>query len=141
MIGIGSDHGGYHLKSEIAKYLTEKNIPFKDYGTHSKEQTDYPIYAKLVAKDVASGVLKKGILVCGTGIGVSIVANKIKGIRAGLCHDVFSAKATVLHNDANILTMGERVIGVGLALEIVEAFLTSSFSKEQRHINRINMIE
>ncbi len=141
MIGIGSDHGGFNLKEEIIKYLKENNIPFKDYGTYSTEAVDYPIYAKKVAEDVANNKLDKGILICGTGIGISIAANKVKGIRAALCHDVFSAKATREHNNANILAMGERVIGVGLALEIVKTFLETPFSNEERHIKRINMIE
>ena len=141
MIGIGSDHGGFHLKQEIIKYLEENNIPFKDYGTNSTEAVDYPVYAKKVANDVANGTLDKGILICGTGIGISIAANKVKGIRAALCHDVFSAKATREHNDANILAMGERVIGVGLALEIIKTFLNTPFSNDERHIRRINMIE
>lgn len=141
MIGIGSDHGGFHLKEEIIKYLKENNIPFKDYGTYSTDSVDYPEYSKKVANDVANGTLEKGILICGTGIGISIVANKVKGVRAALCHDVFSAKATREHNDANILCMGERVIGVGLALEILKAFLETPFSNDERHIRRINMIE
>ena len=94
-----------------------------------------------MANDVANGTLDKGILICGTGIGISIAANKVKGVRAALCHDVFSAKATREHNDANILTMGERVIGAGLALEIVKSFLDTPFSNDERHIKRINMIE
>lgn len=141
MIGIGCDHGGFNLKNEIIKYLEEKNIEYKDYGTYSTESVDYPIYARKVAEDVANKTLEKGILICGTGIGVSIVANKVKGVRAGHCHDVFSAKATREHNDANILAMGERVVGVGLALEIVETFLNTPFSNDERHIRRINMIE
>ena len=141
MIGIGSDHGGFHLKEEIIKYLKDNNIPFKDYGTYSTDAVDYPIYGKKVANDVANGTLEKGILICGTGIGISISANKVKGVRAALCHDVFSAKATREHNNANILCMGERVIGVGLALEIVKAFLETPFSNDERHIRRINMIE
>lgn len=141
MIGIGSDHGGFHLKEEIIKYLKDNNIPFKDYGTYSTDAVDYPIYGKKVANDVANGTLEKGILICGTGIGISISANKVKGVRAALCHDVFSAKATREHNNANILCMGERVIGVGLAIEIVKAFLETPFSNDERHIRRINMIE
>ncbi len=141
MIGIGSDHGGFNLKNEIIKYLEQNNISFKDYGTYSTEAVDYPIYAKKVANDVANGTLDKGILICGTGIGISIAANKVKGVRAALCHDVFSAKATREHNNANILTMGERVIGTGLALEIVKSFLDTPFSNDERHIKRINMIE
>lgn len=141
MIGIGCDHGGFNLKQQVVKYLKQKNIPFKDYGTDNTDSVDYPIYGKKVATDVANGTLDKGILICGTGIGISITANKIKGVRAALCHDVFSAKATREHNDANILAMGERVIGVGLALEIVDAFLNTPFSNEERHIKRIEMIE
>lgn len=141
MIGIGCDHGGFNLKQEVVKYLIQKNIPFKDYGTDSTNSVDYPIYAKKVATDVANGTLDKGILICGTGIGISMSANKVKGIRAALCHDVFSAKATREHNDANILAMGERVIGVGLALEIVDTFLNTPFSNDERHIRRIEMIE
>lgn len=141
MIGIGCDHGGFNLKQEVVKYLIQKNIPFKDYGTDSTNSVDYPIYAKKVAIDVANGTLDKGILICGTGIGISMSANKVKGIRAALCHDVFSAKATREHNNANILAMGERVIGVGLALEIVDTFLNTPFSNDERHIRRIEMIE
>lgn len=141
MIGIGSDHGGFHLKCEIIDFFKKNNISFKDYGTNSNNSVDYPDYAKKVAKDISNKVLDKGILICGTGIGISIAANKIKGIRAALCHDVFSAKATRQHNDANILAMGERVIGAGLAIEIVKAFLNTDFSNEERHIRRINMIE
>ncbi len=141
MIGIGCDHGGFELKGEIIKYLEEHNIEYKDFGTYSDESTDYPIYGKKVANAVVSGECEKGILICGTGIGISITANKIKGIRAALCHDVFSAKATRLHNNANILAMGGRVVGPGLALEIVDAFLNTEFSNEERHIRRINMIE
>lgn len=141
MIGIGSDHGGFNLKTEIIKYFKENNIDFKDYGTYSYDAVDYPKYAKNVALDVANRKLSKGILICGTGIGVSITANKIKGVRCALCNDIFSAKATREHNNANILAMGERVIGIGLALEIVNTFLNTEFSKDERHIKRINMIE
>lgn len=141
MIGIGADHGGYYLKEQIIKYFEQNNIKYKDYGTYSCDSVDYPAYAKSVAKDVANKNIEKGILICGTGIGVSISANKIKGVRCALCHDVFSAKATREHNDANILAMGERVVGVGLALEIVKAFLETDFSNDERHIRRINLIE
>jgi len=141
MIGLGCDHGGFELKNEIVKYLEKNNIEYKDYGTYSKESADYPIYAKAVSEAVANGVCEKGILICGTGIGMSIAANKIKGIRAALCHDVFSAKATREHNDANILALGARVIGVGHAIEVVDAFLNTDFSNEERHKRRIAMIE
>jgi len=141
MIAIGCDHGGFDLKREIIKHFEENNIEYKDYGTYSNESTDYPIYGKKVANAVVSGECEKGILICGTGIGISITANKIKGIRAALCHDVFSAKATRLHNDANILAMGGRVVGPGLAIEIVDAFLNTDFSNDDRHIRRIKMME
>lgn len=141
MIGIGADHGGFKLKQEIIKYLEENKIEYKDYGAYNCDSVDYPLYAKAVAKDVANKTLEKGIVICGTGIGISISANKIKGIRCALCHDVFSAKATRDHNDANMLAMGERVIGTGLALEIVKAFLETDFSNDERHIRRIELIE
>ena len=142
MVGIGSDNAGFELKKEIIKYLEENNIQYKDFGIYAEEPTaDYPIYGKKVANAVVSGECDKGILICGTGIGISITANKIKGIRAALCHDVFSAKATRLHNDANILAMGGRVVGPGLAVEIVNAFLNTEFSNAERHIRRIGMIE
>lgn len=141
MIGIGSDHGGYALKQEIMKHLEEKGIAYKDYGCYSEESCDYPVYGKAVAKAVASGECENGILICGTGIGISIAANKVKGVRAALCHDCFSAKATKEHNNANILAMGARVIGPGLALEIVDAFLETKFSGDERHVRRIDMLE
>lgn len=141
MIAIGCDHGGYGLKQEIIKHLQEKGVEFKDYGCYSEESCDYPIYAKAVAEAVADGICEQGILICGTGIGVSITANKVPGIRAALCHDCFSAQATREHNDANVLAMGARVIGPGLALKIVDIFLETPFSNDERHIRRIGMIE
>ena len=126
---------------EVKEHLKGKGIAFKDYGTDSPVPTDYPIYAKKVAKAVASGRCEKGILICGTGIGISITATKTMGIRCALCHDVFSAEATRQHNDANILAMGGRVVGPGLALMIVDTFLSTPFSGEERHINRIAQIE
>lgn len=141
MIGIGSDHGGYALKQAVMKHLEEKGYAVKDYGCFSEESCDYPIYAKAVAHAVKKGEVKQGILICGTGIGISITANKIPGIRAALCGDTFSARATREHNDANILAMGARVIGEGLALDIVDTFLETKFSNDERHIRRINMIE
>ena len=141
MIALGSDHGGYGLKQEIIKYLEEKGIAYKDYGCYDETPCDYPVYGKKAAQAVASGECDKGILICGTGIGISIAANKVKGIRAALCHDVFSAKATREHNDANIVTMGARVIGPGLATEIVRIFLETPFSNDERHIRRIKQIE
>ncbi|HOQ17649.1 MAG TPA: ribose 5-phosphate isomerase B [Defluviitaleaceae bacterium] len=141
MIAIGSDHGGYALKEEIVKYLKEQNIDYKDIGCYSEESCDYPQYGKAVAQLVASGECEKGILICGTGIGISIAANKVKGIRAALCHDCFSAQAAREHNNANILAMGARVIGPGLAIKIVETFLATDFSNDERHVRRISQIE
>lgn len=141
MIALGCDHGGLELKKVVMNYLDSQNIEYKDFGTYTSESCDYPVYGKAVAHAVADGQCDKGIIICGTGIGISITANKVKGIRAALCHDVFSAKATREHNNANILAMGARVIGPGLALEIVKAFLETEFSNDERHIRRINMIE
>ena len=141
MIALGCDHGGYELKQEIIKHLQEREIEFKDYGCDSLESVDYPVYAKKVANVVASGECEKGILICGTGIGISIAANKVKGIRAALCTDCFMAEATRLHNDANILALGGRVVGPGLALKIVDTFLDTEFSNDERHIRRIGLIE
>lgn len=141
MIAIGCDHGGYYLKQDIIDFLKKNGYEYKDYGTYSDESCDYPVYAKKVAHAVADGECEKGILICGTGIGVCITANKVKGIRAALVHDCFSAKATREHNDANIVTMGARVIGPGLATEIVRIFLETPFSNEERHIRRIKQIE
>ena len=140
-IAIGSDHGGFELKQEIIKHLTKKGIDFEDFGCFSEASCDYTDYGKAVAEAVAAGEYEKGILICGTGIGISITANKIKGIRCALCSDCFSAEATREHNDANILALGGRVVGVGLALKIVDTFLNTLFSNEERHIRRISKIE
>ena len=141
MIALGCDHGGYELKQEIIGYLKSKHIEYKDVGCDSTEAVDYPQFARKVAHSIVSGECETGILICGTGIGISISANKVKGIRAALCHDCFSAEATRLHNNANILAMGARVVGPGLALKIVDTFLNTPFSNEERHIRRIDMIE
>ncbi|MBQ8147545.1 MAG: ribose 5-phosphate isomerase B [Lachnospiraceae bacterium] len=141
MIALGSDHGGYALKQEVMKHLTERGIEYKDYGCYSEASCDYPEYGKAVAEAVASKECELGILICGTGIGISIAANKVKGVRAALCSDCFSAQATREHNDANILAMGARVVGPGLALKIVDTFLDTPFSNDERHIRRISMIE
>ena len=141
MIAIGSDHGGIELKEQMIEHLKKRGIECKDVGCYSKESCDYPVYAKKVAGEILSGECEQGILICGTGIGISITANKVKGIRAALCHDTFSAQATREHNDANILAMGARVVGPGLALKIVDTFLNTEFSNDERHIRRINMIE
>ncbi len=141
MIALGSDHGGFELKQEVMKHLQERNIEYKDYGTYTKDSCDYPVFAKKVAEAVVNKECELGILICGTGIGISIAANKVKGIRAALCHDCFSAQATKEHNNANILAMGARVIGPGLALKIVDTFLDTPFSNDERHIRRIELIE
>ena len=141
MIALGCDHGGYALMQEVIDYLEKQNIEYQNFGTYAQDSCDYPVYAKKVAQAIVDGVCEKGILICGTGIGVSITANKIKGIRAALCGDCFSAKATREHNDANILAMGARVVGAGLALEIVKTFLETPFSNDERHIRRISQIE
>ena len=141
MIALGSDHGGYALKQEIMKHLEERGMDYKDYGCYSEESCDYPEFAHKVGKAVTEKECELGILICGTGIGIGIAANKIKGVRAALCHDCFSAQATREHNDANILAMGARVIGPGLAVKIVDTFLHTEFSNEERHINRIAQIE
>ena len=141
MIALGSDHGGYALKQEVMKHLEQRGIEYKDYGCYSEASCDYPEFAHAVGKAVAKKECELGILICGTGIGISIAANKIKGVRAALCHDCFSAEATREHNDANILAMGARVIGVGHALKIVDTFLDTPFSNDERHIRRIAAIE
>ncbi len=140
-IAIGSDHGGYEYKQEILNYLNAGGYDVKDFGTHSKESCDYPVIAKSVAKSVAAGESDRGILICGTGIGMSIAANKIKGIRAALCSDTFSARATREHNNSNVLCLGQRAIGDKLALDIVDVWLKTEFSGEARHQRRIDMIE
>lgn len=141
MIALGSDHGGYGLKQEVIKHLQEKGIEFKDFGCYSEESCDYPVYGKAVAEAVAKGECEQGIIICGTGIGMSITANKVPGVRAALCHDCFSAQMTREHNDANILAMGARVIGPGHALKIVDTFLETPFSNDERHVRRIGMLE
>lgn len=141
MIGIGSDHGGYELKQEIMEYLKQNNYVYKDYGTFSRDSMDYPDVAKPVAEAVLNGEIEKGILICGTGIGISITANRYPGIRCAVCSDHFSAVATRQHNDANILAMGGRNTGPEVAKDIVEAFLTTEFSNDERHQRRINKIE
>ena len=136
---IASDHGGYNLKKQIYDHLSKEGFDIEDYGCFNTESCDYPVYAKKVAKEVSENNNLKGILVCGTGIGMSIAANKIKGIRASLCSDTFSARMTRMHNDSNILCLGERVIGTGLALDIVNIWLNTEF-EGGRHQKRIDMI-
>lgn len=141
MIAIGCDHGGYELKLEIIKYLEKKGLEYKDFGCDSLDSVDYPIYAKKVGQAILDGECEKGILICGTGIGISITANKMKGIRCALCGDCFSAEATRLHNDTNIVALGGRVVGPELAVKIVDTFLNTPFSGDERHARRIAMME
>lgn len=138
-IAVGCDHGGFELKNEVIKYLESENYEVKDFGTYSTDSCDYPDIAQPVAEAVAAKEFDFGILICGTGIGIGIAANKVPGIRAALCSDTFSAHATRQHNNANILTMGQRVVGTGLALDIVKTFLSAEFEGD-RHIKRIDKI-
>ena len=140
MIAIGCDHGGFLLKTEIIKYFNEIGLKYKDFGHFSTESVDYPDVSKKVCTAITLGECEKGILICGTGIGMSIAANKIKGIRAACCSDTFSAKLTRQHNNANVLCIGERVVGKGLALMLVDNFLNTEF-EGGRHLDRINKIE
>lgn len=138
-VAIASDHGGLNIREEIKKLMDEMGIQYEDFGCECDTSVDYPDYALPVAEKVAKGEVDRGILICGTGIGMSIAANKVKGIRCALVHDVFSAKATREHNNSNILAMGERVIGPGLAREIARVWLTTEF-EGGRHENRLNKI-
>lgn len=141
MLALGCDHGGYELMQEIIKYAKEKDIPFQDFGTFDDKSVDYPVYAKKVAKAILDETANMGVLICGTGIGISITANKFKGIRAALCTNTFMAQATREHNNANILCMGGRVTTKEEALEIFKTFYETEFSNDERHINRINQME
>ncbi|MBQ2603988.1 MAG: ribose 5-phosphate isomerase B [Acutalibacteraceae bacterium] len=143
MIALGADHGGYNLKEAIIVYLKENNIEYTDYGCYSEESVDYAVYAKKVAEAVASGKADKGILCCGTGIGISIAANKVKGIRAAVVTNEFCAEMTRRHNDANILAMGGRVIDAQTAVKLADIFLNTEFEggRHQRRIDQITKIE
>jgi ribose 5-phosphate isomerase B len=138
-VAIASDHGGVNIREEIKQLMDEMGIQYDDFGCECSESVDYPDYALPVAQKVANGEYDRGILICGTGIGMSIAANKVKGIRCALVHDVFSAKATRQHNDTNMLAMGERVIGPGLAREIAKTWLEEEF-QGGRHATRIGKI-
>ncbi len=142
-IAVGCDHGGFELKQTIMEHLSKKNIEVKDYGTYSEESCDYPEFGQKVGEAVVSKECDLGIIVCGTGIGISISANKVPGVRAALCSDTFSAHATREHNNANILALGARVVGKGLALDIVDTFLNSEFQggRHERRIDKITEIE
>ncbi len=142
-IALACDHGGLNLKREVIKYLAENGYEYVDFGTDSFDSCDYPDYALPAAEAVARGECDRGILICSTGIGVSIVANKVPGVRCAHCHDVYCARFTRLHNNANVLAMGEKVVGVGYALEIVETFLTTGFEggRHSRRVDKIGDIE
>lgn len=143
MIAIGSDHGGFELKTHIIKYLTDKGIELKDFGCFSEDSIDYPDIAKPLCESVVKGECEKGILICGTGIGISIAANKINGIRAAHCHDVYSATMTKRHNNANVICMGGRVVGRELAFMIVDAWMGAEFEggRHQQRIDKIHALE
>lgn len=141
MIALGCDHGGYELKEKIIQFLKGKDIPYKDLGCYHKEVCDYPEKGRMVARAVASGEYEKGIVICTTGIGISIAANKVVGIRAALCSDIVTAELSRAHNDANVLAIGSVIIDEKLAIEIVDTFLHTDFSEEERHQWRISQIE
>lgn len=141
MIAIGSDHGGFDLKEKVKAHLLEKGLEVKDVGCYEKVSVDYPTFGHAVAKAVASGECEKGIVICTTGIGISITANKTAGIRCALCSEPLSAKMTRLHNDANVLAMGAALVGDMMAMEIVDTFLGTAFSGDERHQRRIDLIE
>ena len=141
MIALGCDHGGFELMQEVKKYLDEHQLEYKDFGTYSTESCDYPVYGKKVARAIASGECSKGILICGTGLGITITANHVPGIRAAVCTNEFMARMAREHNDANILGLGARVVGAGTALSILEVFLNTPFSEGERHKRRVAMIE
>jgi ribose 5-phosphate isomerase B len=143
IIGIGSDHGGFDLKEEMISFLKENGYQVKDFGTHSKESVDYPDFGRVVGEAVVAGEIDRGVVICGTGIGISISANKVKGVRAALCGDVYSARMSREHNNANVLAMGGRVLGVDLAKEILSTYLKSEFQggRHERRVNKIAEIE
>ena len=139
-IAIGCDHGGYLLKQDILIWLEENDYEFEDFGCYNTESVDYPVYAEKVARAVASGECEKGIVICTTGIGVSMAANKVKGIRCALCGDSYSAEMTRRHNDANVLAMGAGIIGPNMAKKITEVFLTNAF-EGGRHARRVGLLD
>lgn len=141
MIAIGCDHGGYQLKQKILSHLKERCLEYRDFGCESTASVDYPAYGKAVARAVADGSCEKGVVICSTGIGISIAANKMPGIRCALCGDCFAAQATRQHNDANVLALGALVTRAEVALEIVDIFLDTPFSGEERHCRRISQLE
>ena len=140
MLALGSDHGGYDLKCQVMEHLKERGIAYKDFGCYDKQSCDYPDFGKAAAKAVAEGECDRGIVVCTTGIGISIAANKVPGIRCAFCTDPYLAKMTRLHNNASMLALGGAITGKNLALEIVDTFLDTEFSQGENHIRRINKI-
>jgi ribose 5-phosphate isomerase B len=140
-VGIAADHAGYALKQELIPSLRSLGVELEDLGTHSSEAVDYPDVAAWVARAVLSGAVERGVLICGSGVGASVAANKLPGIRAGLCHDTYSAHQGVEHDDMNILVLGARVIGLELARELVRAFVGARFTHEERHERRLRKIE
>ena len=141
MIAIGCDHGGFDLKEKVKAHLEKKGYEVKDMGCYDKNACDYPVYGKAVANSVADGTCEKGIVICTTGIGISIAANKVKGVRAALCADSTTARMTRLHNDSNVLAMGAGIVGENLAMDIVDTFLTTEFSGVERHQRGVDLIE
>lgn len=141
MISLGCDHGGYELMQVIKKHLEERGIEYRDFGTYSTDSCDYPVYAKKAAEAVLDGSCDRGILICSTGIGISIAANRYPGIRCGLCHNTMTAELTREHNNANMLAMGAKCVDAELAKEIVDTFLGTSFSGGERHVRRVGLIE
>jgi len=141
MTALGSDHAGFELKYKIIEYLKDMDIVFRDFGSFENEPNDYPIYARTVCEAILGGRCENGILICTTGIGISIAANRFKGIRAALCHDELTAAAARSHNDANILVMGARVVNTEMGLTIVKTFFDTKFSYVERHIRRIAMLD
>lgn len=140
MIALGSDHGGFDIKQVVIEHLKERGIEYKDFGTYDKNSCDYPIFGKAAAEAVANGECEKGIVICTTGIGISIVANKVKGIRCALCSEPHSARLTREHNDANVLAMGGALIGPDMAIDIVDTFLDTEFSGLEKHVRRVSEI-
>ena len=140
-LGLGSDHAGFQLKKVVLEFLSELGHEPVDLGTYSSEPVDYPDYAEKIAVAVRDGSVQRGILICGSGVGASVAANKIPGVRAALCHDTYSAHQGVEHDDMNVLVLGERVIGVELAKELVRAYVSATFSGDERHVRRLNKVK
>ena len=139
-IVIGSDHAGFSLKEDLKAHLQKQGHDVVDVGTHSEKPADYPDYARAVGEAIANGVAERGIMVCGSGVGASIAANKVRGVRAGICHDTYSAHQGVEHDDMNVLCLGSRIIGINLALELVDAFTGAQFTNEERHKRRLEKV-